>query len=287
MTPLRQRMLDDMHLRNFSPKTVQAYIDHVAKFAAHFGTSPERLGPDEIRHYQLHLVHTRHASWSTFNQAVCALRFLYRVTLQKDWAITHIPFPKGEHKLPVILSPTEVLQFLSAITSREVSRHPDDCLCGWLTHLGSHAFARCRHRLRAHDDPHPARQRSPGSLCDALAGAVAGAAPLLASRTPHLLVVCRHAAAASHLRLRRPTRLSACGARRGTIQTGHRQNAAPLLRHTSARSGHQHPHHPDAARAQQRQHHPTLHARLNGDDACDAQPTRRSGTSQRDGSDWR
>jgi len=117
MTPLRQRMLDDMHLRNFSPKTVQAYIDHVAKFAAHFGTSPELLGPDEIRHYQLHLVHTRHASWSTFNQAVCALRFLYRVTLQKDWAITHIPFPKGEHKLPVILSPTEVLQFLSAITS--------------------------------------------------------------------------------------------------------------------------------------------------------------------------
>ncbi len=117
MTPLRQRMLDDMRLRNFSPKTIHAYTDHVAKFATYFNKSPERLGPDEIRRYQLHLVHTRHASWSTFNQAVCALRFLYRVTLQKDWIVTHIPFPKVERKLPVVLSPTEVLQFLSAITS--------------------------------------------------------------------------------------------------------------------------------------------------------------------------
>lgn len=117
MTPLRQRMLDDMHLRNFSPKTVQAYIDHVAKFAAHFGKSPELLGPDEIRQYQLHLVHTRHVSWSTFNQAVCALRFLYRITLGREWSVSHIPFPRQERKLPVILSPTEVLQFLNAVTS--------------------------------------------------------------------------------------------------------------------------------------------------------------------------
>ncbi|MBA3712031.1 MAG: site-specific integrase [Pyrinomonadaceae bacterium] len=117
MTPLRQRMLDDMHLRNFSPKTVQAYIDHVAKFAAHFGKSPERLGPDEIRQYQLHLVHTRQVSWSTFNQAVCALRFLYRITLGRERPVSHIPFPRHERKLPVILSPTEVLQFLNAVTS--------------------------------------------------------------------------------------------------------------------------------------------------------------------------
>jgi len=117
MTPLRQRMLDDMHLRNLSPRTIQAYIDHVAKFAAYFGKSPELLGPDEIRQYQIHLVHTRHVSWSTFNQGVCALRFLYRVTLDKDWAISHIPFPRQVRKLPVVLSSAEVLEFLSAITS--------------------------------------------------------------------------------------------------------------------------------------------------------------------------
>lgn len=117
MTPLRQRMLDDMRLRNLSPRTIKTYTDHVAKFAAYFGKSPELLGPDDVRHYQVHLVHTRHVSWSAFNQAVCALRFLYRVTLQKDWAITHIPYPKVERKLPVVLSTAEVLQFLSAITS--------------------------------------------------------------------------------------------------------------------------------------------------------------------------
>ncbi len=117
MTPLRQRMLDDMRLRNLSPRTIHTYTDHVARFAQYFGKSPALLGPDEIRQYQIHLVHTRHVSWSAFNQAVCALRFLYRVTLDKDWAISHIPFPRQVRKLPIVLSPDEVLEFLSAITS--------------------------------------------------------------------------------------------------------------------------------------------------------------------------
>ena len=63
------------------------------------------------------VVHERQVSCSTFNQAVCALRFLFRVTLNRDWSISHIPFPRTERKLPVVLSPAEVLQFLSAITS--------------------------------------------------------------------------------------------------------------------------------------------------------------------------
>lgn len=117
MTALRQRMLDDMQLRHMAPKTIRAYLDHVAKFAHFFGQSPERLGPEEVRQYQLHLVHERHLSWSTFNQAVCALRFLYRVTLNRDWAIAHIPFPRTERKLPVVLSPAELLQFLNSIRS--------------------------------------------------------------------------------------------------------------------------------------------------------------------------
>jgi site-specific recombinase XerD len=117
MTALRQRMLDDMQVRHMAPKTIRAYLDHIAKFAHFFGQSPQRLGPEDVRQYQLHLVHERHVSWRTFNQAVCALRFLYRVTLQKDWAISHIPFPRTERKLPVVLSPAEVLQFLRSITS--------------------------------------------------------------------------------------------------------------------------------------------------------------------------
>jgi integrase len=117
MTTLRQRMTQDMHLRHMAEKTVRAYLDHVTKFAAYFSRSPDTLGPEEVRQYQLHLVHERHVSWSTFNQCVCALRFLYRVTLERDWAVSHIPFPRTERKLPVVLSPSEVLQFLNSVTS--------------------------------------------------------------------------------------------------------------------------------------------------------------------------
>ena len=97
MTPLRQRYRQDLQLRNYSSKTQQVYEECVSLFARHFGQSPERLGPEDIRTYQLYLALEKKASWSRFNQTVCALRFLYRHTLHKDWIIQHIPFsPKGE-----------------------------------------------------------------------------------------------------------------------------------------------------------------------------------------------
>jgi integrase/recombinase XerD len=116
MTPLRQRMLDDMQVRNFSPHTQRIYLDRVAKFAQYFGKSPDQLGPEEIRAYQVYLVQEKKVGFSLFVQTVCALRFLYQVTLQRDWDVTYcIPFPRTERKLPVILSPTEVARFLDAV----------------------------------------------------------------------------------------------------------------------------------------------------------------------------
>jgi integrase/recombinase XerD len=117
MTPLQQRYLEDLQLRNYALKTQQAYVECVSQFARYFHKSPEVLGPEEIRTYQLYLIHKKKASWSRFNQTVCALRFLYGKTLGKDWAITHIPFPRTEKKLPVVLSPAEVVQFFAAIHS--------------------------------------------------------------------------------------------------------------------------------------------------------------------------
>jgi len=76
MTPLRQRMVEDLRLRNYSPRTVETYVAAVARFARHFGKSPEVLGPEDVRAYQRHLLEQGHASWSRFNQTVCALRFL-------------------------------------------------------------------------------------------------------------------------------------------------------------------------------------------------------------------
>jgi integrase/recombinase XerD len=117
MTPLRQRFIQDMSVRNLSPKTQQLYVECVSLFARHFKKSPEGLGPQQIRDYQLYLVHQKQTSWSRFNQTVCALRFLYRVTLGKDWVITHIPFPRQEKKLPEVLSQSEVAHFLGAVTN--------------------------------------------------------------------------------------------------------------------------------------------------------------------------
>lgn len=117
MSALRQRMTADMQVRNLSPRTISTYIDHVAKFAAYFNKSPELLGPDEIRQYQVHLVQEREVSWSLLNQCVCALRFLYRTTLRKDWVIAYIPFCKRERKLPLVLSLAEIARFFEAVSS--------------------------------------------------------------------------------------------------------------------------------------------------------------------------
>jgi hypothetical protein len=91
MTPLRKRMIEDLRVRNYSPRTVQHYTSQVAMFARYFGRSPDQLGPKHIHQYQVYLVSQKKCSWSNFNNAVCALRFLYRVTLRKDWMIKHLP----------------------------------------------------------------------------------------------------------------------------------------------------------------------------------------------------
>src|SRR4029453_8208316 len=107
MTPLRQRMLEDMQIRNMSVRTQETYLSQVSKFARHFKKSPEALGPEEIRQYQLYLIEQK-VSWSVFNQTVCALRFLYKKTLKKEGVvIEEIPFPKQPRKLPEVLSAAE------------------------------------------------------------------------------------------------------------------------------------------------------------------------------------
>lgn len=90
-------------------------MECVSLFARHFGKSPELLGPEDIRTYQLYLAHEKKASWSRFNQTVCVLRFLYRHTLHKDWIVQHIPFPRKESRPPEVLSIEEVSRLLAAI----------------------------------------------------------------------------------------------------------------------------------------------------------------------------
>ena len=115
MTPLRRHMTEDMILRNFAPGTIQQYLGCIARFARHFNTSPEGLGPKQVRSYLLHLVQQRHISWRCYRQVRSALQFLYRVTPGMDWVIEKIACPKIPKQLPVIVSPDELVWFFKAV----------------------------------------------------------------------------------------------------------------------------------------------------------------------------
>jgi integrase/recombinase XerD len=115
MTPLRHRMIEDLEIRNYSPGTIENYVRYVAGFSRHFWRSPERLGPEELRTYQLYLIKTKRVSWSYFNCIVCALRFLYVVTLGQPDMVQRLPYAKKPKKLPTVLSLDEVRRFLGAI----------------------------------------------------------------------------------------------------------------------------------------------------------------------------
>jgi integrase/recombinase XerD len=117
ITLLRQRMIDDMRIRNLADNTQSAYLQQIIAYAEHFHRSPDELGLGAIRAYQLYLTQTRRLSPSSVSVATGALRFLYKVTLKRDWAIDEIPMPKRPFKLPVILSREEVIHFLDSIDS--------------------------------------------------------------------------------------------------------------------------------------------------------------------------
>jgi site-specific recombinase XerD len=109
-------MIEDLQVRNLSVNTQTSYLDQVARFARHFGKSPEDLGPEDIRSYQVYLTKEKKLAPGSILIAVCALRFLYRVTLHKDWVFEDvIPAPKKPQTLPIILSPEEAIHFLTCI----------------------------------------------------------------------------------------------------------------------------------------------------------------------------
>lgn len=114
MTILRQRMIDDLKLRNYSPRTIETYVSRVVGFAKFHQRSPALLGPEDVRCYQLHLLDAG-TSWSVFNQTVCALKFLYRVTLKVGWPVEQIPYGRKPRPLPVVLSQDEVVRLIEAV----------------------------------------------------------------------------------------------------------------------------------------------------------------------------
>lgn len=117
MTPLRQRMLQDMQIRNLADNTQKSYLLQVSSFARHFRRSPEFLGPEEIRGWLVYLREERKLAPSSLCPAIGALRFLYRVTLKRDWIYEHFRLPKKPVRLPIILSQDEITAFFASVAS--------------------------------------------------------------------------------------------------------------------------------------------------------------------------
>ena len=83
MTSLRQRMLEDLRIRNYAPTTVECYVRSVAEFAQHFHQPPDQLGAEEIRAWQLYLLREKRVKLSTYIQAVCARHVMAILSVHK------------------------------------------------------------------------------------------------------------------------------------------------------------------------------------------------------------
>ena len=114
MSPLRRRMIEDMTVRNLSPATQRSYIHAVSKFSRYFGRSPDRLGLEDVRSFQVYLA-SNGISWAALNQTVCALKFFYGVTLGQAELPERIPYARRPRTLPIVLSADEVVRFLEAV----------------------------------------------------------------------------------------------------------------------------------------------------------------------------
>lgn len=114
-TALRERMRQDLRLRNYAEHSEKLYLWHVGAFAKHFKSSPDRLGLEQVRQYLMYLREEKRCSQTHYKQAVAGLRFFYKYTLNQEWLKERIPYPRNRLKLPVVLSQEEVRLVLAGI----------------------------------------------------------------------------------------------------------------------------------------------------------------------------
>jgi len=188
LSPLRRRMIEDMTVRNLSPATQQSHVHAVSKFSRYFERSPDRLGLEDVRAFQVHLASTG-ISWASLNQIVCALRFFYGVTLGCETIPERIAYARQPRKLPAVLSGEEVIRFLEAVSSLKARVALTTAYAAGLRVSGGDLAQGRRHRQPAHGHPGRMRQGRQGSLRHAVAAAARHFAQLLASGAPPELPV--------------------------------------------------------------------------------------------------
>jgi integrase/recombinase XerD len=117
VTHLRKLMLEELQRRNYSQTTVTSYIKTVADFAKYFHQPPDRLGPDEIRTYQLHLLNDRKQSPRTTRNHIAALRFFFCKALKRNYPLEEVPYPRASRKLPIILTQEEAIRLIDSASN--------------------------------------------------------------------------------------------------------------------------------------------------------------------------
>jgi integrase/recombinase XerD len=281
MTPLRRRLIDELTRRNYSPRTVEAYVGAVARAARHFRRPPDRLTPGDLRDYQLHLIAAA-ASWSRFNQAACALRFFYRHVLGRPEVVPAVPFARRPRALPVVLAPAEVRRLLAAVPpgrNRLIFRLAYGCglRLGELTHLRVADIDPARHLLwvRRGKGGHDRGVPLPDRLLDELR------AYRRDRRPPDLLFTAPGGGPLGPAVLQRAIHRA-----RRAGQAGHLPHPPALLRHPPAGGRDRPADPPAAARPPPPVHHPRLPAPAGRPPAPDPVPV---GTARRigyDGGRW-
>ncbi len=114
MTPLRRRYIDDLRLKNFADSTIKVYVHAVAKFARHFGKSPDLLDAEDVRAYIVHRL-DEGITRSSCVLIRAALRHLFEDTLCRPHCMVLVPRPRREKRLPVVLSREEVQRLFANI----------------------------------------------------------------------------------------------------------------------------------------------------------------------------
>ena len=190
MSPLRRRMIEDMTVRNLSPATQRSYVHAVAKFGRFFGRSPDKLDLEDVRAFQVHLV-AGGISWPALNQTVCALRFLYGVTLRQSDLPERIPYAREPQKLPVVLGADEVVRFLEAVPSLKSRAALTTAYAAGLRASEAASLKVGQHRQQPDGHPHRAGQGRPRPLRHAVAATARHPALLLANGAAHALAVSR------------------------------------------------------------------------------------------------
>jgi len=115
ISPLQERMINDMHLHGFSPRTQQSYVRSVEGLTRYHMRAPDQLSEEDIRQYFVHLTCERKLARPTVTIALCGIKFFYEKTLRRDWSLTGVPTPKREKKLPVVLTHEQVKAILARV----------------------------------------------------------------------------------------------------------------------------------------------------------------------------